>query len=610
MRSPDHHLKATYRQYLAKALYAIHSYKGAEKDYQHVMEVLINLEKWLNEQFGEDSQSNLLEKATKRLPTSLEREIISQFQSRPDRTVDDLLLFTQKRLEILLNKEHPDEITFVEFDEVFFPTDQITHLGANEVNNDGTIEKPFIPKLNRLIILLQQNGIFLDDIIIIRGKVTPTMTRKYPYIIVEIPRLRKEVLICEQYGEATYIVNGILNRHYFSEHKKDRLLEDYPTRVEVVELRNREQWESDICNALFSEAIFEEKIDIRNIESVRQAIMNEVPTAKDWVDMNRSKRAKFKIGGKGLKALARVFGVNGDPGNSTKVYYELGRQIFGDDQEFNYREDEIPEQWMNRNQLAISVQGASANTIKEYLIQLAVEFPDMVKHKGNVQYFHPDIHSKCQEKFAERQYAPEGWMTIRAISEVKEIDRAYKTIETEANSLALNMEDSKRTYKDSGGHITVHYSPGLIKALIEQFNSVEKAPNGWKTCKSILGLLTLIVADKTVKNYLDGFREDHPDWFHDYLDAQNNTREHIHPELVQIVLKHFQLMEKAPEGWLTRGAIHKQTKISYKAMDKFVATYQSGHPDWVSDYLDARNQLHQHYHPELVALILQEFTKQ
>lgn len=595
-----------YRSHLAEVLRTIRKYQGTEKDYRSVMDVLIKFEKWLADQFGEEFE----EKGEERLTTEQERKIAEQYHpasEKQGRTIDDLLALTQHRLDKVLKETPEQSLLIIETDDVFLPPGKTEPVfDQNETgNNKG---KPLEERLRQLIAVLQQNKIFTDDLVAVRGKVTPEMARETSYTIIEIPRINREILVCDQHGEATFVIRGILSRDYLSKHTKKELQTDYRERVVRVVYREKEQWEQEIVQALLSDAVFEErKIDVADEEKARQAVIGKVPTAEEWAAMQISEKKIFRIGGKGLKAIARVFGVSGDPSNKKAIFLELGREIYGEHEALASDDAEIPENWLSMRKIAESIEGVSPNTVRTYLNKLAAEHPELGKKKGNLKYFHPDVLQTCKTQFEGREDPPEGWMTMNAIADSGQIERDYLTIEAVAKELAAKDPSSKKTYKDAGGHMVAHYSPELIKKLQKHFTKVEKAPEGWKTCSAIQESQDTVSSYEVITNFVENYRTEHPEWFHDYLDSQNNVNTHLHPDLVKLTMEHFGSMEKAPAGWQTRNAVRKKYDINYMTLGKYAEKFRAEHPEWFHNYLDARNQYLEHLHPDLIEKIRAHF---
>jgi hypothetical protein len=64
------------------------------------------------------------------------------------------------------------------------------------------------------------------------------------------------------------------------------------------------------------------------------------------------------------------------------------------------------------------------------------------------------------------------------------------------------------------------------------------APSGWVTPRSLLSRID--IQHQTLLAKLNRYRSEHPDWFKTYLDRNNIPLEHIHPDLVKIILEPYE----------------------------------------------------------------------
>jgi hypothetical protein len=77
---------------------------------------------------------------------------------------------------------------------------------------------------SEIIVLLIRKGICIDEIKIYAG-VHPTHTfRKVPYRLIQIPRLMREVLVCGQVGERTFVGRDLKGPLFWASYSKDQLL--------------------------------------------------------------------------------------------------------------------------------------------------------------------------------------------------------------------------------------------------------------------------------------------------------------------------------------------------------------------------------------------------
>ena len=83
----------------------------------------------------------------------------------------------------------------------------------NEAGEDAKpFENPvFEPRLREVVMALQGRGIFFDDLVIDVGRVNDNQMRKWPYVIVTIPRLNVQIAVADQKGEAMYVANPAID---------------------------------------------------------------------------------------------------------------------------------------------------------------------------------------------------------------------------------------------------------------------------------------------------------------------------------------------------------------------------------------------------------------
>lgn len=111
----------------------------------------------------------------------------------------------------------------------------VVHTGKVLVKtDDGQINtptsdepKPFEiinqPRLAWLIEGLQTIGEHTDHIIIRVGTVDPNMVRQKPYVVIELPDRNKQIAVCDQFGEITFVSDTIIDPESFSIYTKNQL---------------------------------------------------------------------------------------------------------------------------------------------------------------------------------------------------------------------------------------------------------------------------------------------------------------------------------------------------------------------------------------------------
>jgi len=297
------------------------------------MSVAWALDKWMRETFGEG----------RALAPGGEENIAHAAGAAMPHTISSILDIARKRWEQALSR--PQDLSAL-FEELRIVHTQVEGVllppGSQEVpRGDGTGEWEKArtePRVQRLIAALQERGIYTDDLIVTRGVTLPSMMRQESYVLIEIPRIRREVLACNQVGEATFVSLRPLGARTYLQKTKEEL-DELPGIVRIVSL-GLADFAADVLTVLLQDVSAEEtrKIDVKDMQAVRQAIIERVPTGEEWMKMAYTERCTFNIAGRKLSALATVLGVQtrGHRGESRGFYTVvrhalLGKAIYGED---------------------------------------------------------------------------------------------------------------------------------------------------------------------------------------------------------------------------------------------------------------------------------------
>lgn len=332
--SVDLYIRSEYRNRLKRAILESGRFDGSSRQFETMMSVLIDFEMWLMKVFGSGEG---------RIKEENEVELYRRYYgSRGRITIGDMLDLADKNFKRKLKKtlsagEKTDEagagpklateILTVELSGILLPPGEFAMHGKGK-KVEGK-EACFDERLRQLVGLLVENGIFNDDIVILRGKVDPTMMRKLTYNLVEIPKLNKQILVCDQVGEATFVIDGFLGRDVLMSMTKEQLQERFPSKVGKIVYRNRAQWEEEIRKALFEGLNTGDcaKVNVRERESLRQYITGKY-TAEQWAGMSWNDKNQFRVGGMKLWAIATRFGIDNAVIND-HFHKLLGQKIYG-----------------------------------------------------------------------------------------------------------------------------------------------------------------------------------------------------------------------------------------------------------------------------------------
>ena len=81
----------------------------------------------------------------------------------------------------------------------------------------------FAPKTEKIIKALLANKIFADDMTIYRGRVLDGMMREAPYTLIDIPRIKRQIAVCDQIGQITFFSRNRLSVYDWTSLSKDQL---------------------------------------------------------------------------------------------------------------------------------------------------------------------------------------------------------------------------------------------------------------------------------------------------------------------------------------------------------------------------------------------------
>ncbi|HEY8963138.1 MAG TPA: hypothetical protein VIN59_01615 [Alphaproteobacteria bacterium] len=234
-----------YRGLLTQAFNAASSFVGSEETYEHLMASLISVETFVRTRndgkIDETLEANFAKQAGF---TNQQFYTVSGLLGHASNQVYGMLARLKDLKDVLnalrIGGAHIDysEMVYVLTDEPFITGEEKSERTPQEFVKQ--------PRLAILVKELQTIGIYTDDLLIRVGKVFEDKIRKLPYIIVEIPRLGKQVAVCDQYGETTFVSQNILEPYVWASYTKKQLkgLQGVQT------VSYTDSWPFRICNLL------------------------------------------------------------------------------------------------------------------------------------------------------------------------------------------------------------------------------------------------------------------------------------------------------------------------------------------------------------------------
>lgn len=320
-----------------------------------------------------------------------------------------------------------------EASDVFVPPDS-TPVPQATGSGTGMEKKGKQPKLeNLLFVLMNDFGIDPDDpeaVSIVRGSVNTNMMREEPYYQVTVPGIDKVILVCQEYGNATFVFNGEWVREQVSanrssENESKRPLTDYtkeePSKLikdnpeQGARIITKKDFTANLVNALkggFSQQKLDKPVDTRYLRSSRSS--KDLPLVPDGYVTTKDMAKELGLkNGTMLAGLARELAKKGKI--TMGVYRsEENRRIFaftGEDaqtimEEKRRRTRSIPEGFVGVRDI-MNETGAAKHTVRSTAEKLG-----LLGEAGLPIIFSPSEAEKIRAAIESRQPIPEGYVPV------------------------------------------------------------------------------------------------------------------------------------------------------------------------------------------------------
>jgi len=264
--------------------------------------------------------------------------------------------------------------------------------------------------------------------------------------------------------------------------------------------------------------------------------------------------------------------------------------------------EKAPEGWMTLQEFVDLGFGRKKieNIASQYRNLQLDWFKDYLNKANRLfEHYSPELVAIIKEEVDKQEKAPEGWITNKSLA--KEMYCDSSKVEGMAETYKVEHSDWFRLYLGETGGLFVHYSPELAAIIKEEVGRQEKAPEGWITNNSLAK--EMHCGETKTKGIAQKYKNEHPDWFGNYLGVSNRITEHYSPELVAIIKEEVDKQEKAPEGWMTNRALAGILKIGKERASRLANNYRGEHSYWFKEYISLSNQVTEHYSPELIEKI-------
>jgi hypothetical protein len=191
-----------YQRLLDDAEAAIDLFTLAEKAEDDLLDALIPLDAYLKSR-------------------GMDRSIVHTYLTR---AVQNLYhrIESANSIETVLTELRNSGAVVIDTAHVYLPPDHGRMMNATS-DTPRNYEVKTEPRLAWALAALKTLRIYGDDLIVRVGRVDADMMREHPYIVLEIPRIGKQIILCEQVGNRTFVSHEILDPQHFEVLKKPLL---------------------------------------------------------------------------------------------------------------------------------------------------------------------------------------------------------------------------------------------------------------------------------------------------------------------------------------------------------------------------------------------------
>ena len=326
-----------------------------------------------------------------------------------------------------------------ESSDVFVPPDS-TPVPQATGSGTGMEKKGKQPKLKNLLVMLKSEfDIDPDDseaVSIVRGSVDPNMMREEPYYQVTVPELDKVILVCDEYGNVTFVFNGEwvrgqVSANHPSENEPERPLADY-TKEELGKLIKdnpgqgarimaTKNFTANLVNALkggFSQQKLDKPVDTRYLRSSRKS--EDLPPVPDGYITLGNILERLDIGEKHRTRIRDIAIDLERKGKITigKYHNKRRRQVLAFTEE---SAQQIMNEWVNhrilipegsaKTQDIANIAGVSRGTVRSVAEELGV-IGDKKYGRGRFIIFSKDEASAILDVIRERHSIPNGYVPV------------------------------------------------------------------------------------------------------------------------------------------------------------------------------------------------------
>ncbi len=508
----------------------------------------------------------------------------------------------------------PDHL--VSLEETILPPD-VGELRAG--SGAGFEQAGYIPRTRYLMDLLTEMKL---QYAVVDGTNTPEMIRQLSYKAFLLPQLGKMVLVCDEEGNATYLVNNVRgerNWQQFINLKKSQLrnLADQGEVVVVSYQGDSELWKQRVSELLSAEELLvNERNNADNItdqESVlsveeipegwlsRQELLDLLGRDYEWIT-TREQRV-VKQGGE----VVRHYKI-GDGGKAKKYYSpEFVRSLVNESKKIK----DAPTGWFTLRGLALEL-GKDRKWVEERIEVFRAVHPDWCRLYQNpvshqvLEYLAPQIVSALRGGAETYKEAPVSWCNVRNMA--LELETSDATINHILSTLPTASEKYSGKYLDRSGRVGIFYHPAVVEAVREKLEG-RALPVGFISVKSLVretGVDEYVIHKLAERLMTPGSQE-----FRVIQVSPDFKKYGIHPDLAARIQSELAKRTFAPAGWMNRQELARVLERTPEWVDARVPRYLREHPEWMGKHMlqgTKRNsaKLVPYFSPEFISALVIE----
>lgn len=139
--------------------------------------------------------------------------------------------------------------------------------------------------------VLRQIGIYGDDLKVARGDVPRGAMRKWPYNIITIPRLNKQIAVNDQIGHVMLVADTIHPLDFWVVDNKTQLKAPHPT---VTNIRYQDGWQQRLQHSLIGDSatVDKEHYPKQKMPRAARGVVYSESILKQWIEWFHEQEGK------------------------------------------------------------------------------------------------------------------------------------------------------------------------------------------------------------------------------------------------------------------------------------------------------------------------------